>query len=96
MPIPPMPPAALDLYRAEVRAFLQALPGLLADGHAGKHVLVKGDPTLTVWDTFGDALQAGYERFGWGQPFLCQLIDPAFRTYPWPDDLLPRAERSGT
>ena len=49
-----------------------------------------------MWDTFGDALQAGYERFGWGQPFLCQLIDPAFRTYPWPDDLLPRAERTGT
>ena len=93
--IPPMPPEALDLYRAELRAFLQALPGLLADGHEGKHVLVKGDQVLTVWDTLVDAVQAGYERFGLDERFLCQPIDPEFLTYPWPEDILPRAGRTG-
>ena len=94
LPTPPLPADALDLYRAELRAFLQALPGLLADGHEGKHVLIKGDQVLTVWDTFGDALQAGYERFGWGERFLCQPIDREFLTYPWPEDILPRAGRT--
>ena len=71
------------------------LPGLLADGYEGKHVLVQGDQVLTVWDTLADALQAGYERFGLDVPFLCQPIDPEFLTYPWPEDILPRAGRTG-
>ena len=94
--IPPMPPEALELYRAELRAFLQALPGLLADGYEGKHVLVKGDQVLSVWDTLADAYQAGCERFAFGEPFLCQPVDPAFLTYPWPEDILPRAGGVGT
>ena len=80
----------LDPLKQEVATYLRELPRLLADGHEGRHVLVKGDEVLSLWDTFDDAYQAGRERFGWGVAFLAQPIDPRFLEHPWPDELLPK------
>src|SRR5262249_44489978 len=43
----------------EFRAFLKALPGLLADGEEGRHVLIKGDEVISIWDTFRDGYPSG-------------------------------------
>jgi hypothetical protein len=59
----------------EFAAYLRELPRLLAEGHAGRYALLKGDEVLSVWDTQRDVLQAGYERFGL-QPFSVKRIDP--------------------
>lgn len=66
---------ALKLYEREIATYLRELPRLLAEGNAGRHVLVKGEEILSVWDTQGDALQAGPERFGL-DPIFVKAIDP--------------------
>jgi hypothetical protein len=66
---------ALQLYEREPATYLRELPRLLEKGHGGRHALVKGDEVLSVWDTQGDALQAGRERFGL-EPLFVQKIDP--------------------
>ena|SRR5438132_11636957 len=65
---------ALKLYEREIATYLRELPRLLAEGHAGRHVLVKGDEILSVWDRQGDAIQAGCERFGL-EPIFVKTID---------------------
>src|SRR5207244_3208082 len=50
-----------ETYRREVGRFL-------AEGHDGRHVLIKGDQVIGLWATHVEALIAGYERF-LGQPF---------------------------
>ena len=57
---------------AEIETYYRELPRLLAEGHAGKAVVVKGRD-VTVWDTEEDGYQAGVMRF-WPAPFLCQPI----------------------
>jgi hypothetical protein len=59
----------------EFAACLRELPRLLAEGHAGRYALLKGEELLSVWDTQRDVLQAGYERFGL-EPFAVKQIDP--------------------
>src|SRR5437588_10046847 len=66
---------AVKLYEREIATYLRELPRLLAEGHAGRHALVKGEEILSVWDTQGDALQAGRERFGL-DPIFVKAIDP--------------------
>jgi hypothetical protein len=65
---------ALKVYQQEIATYLRELPRLLADGHTGRHALVKGDEVLSVWDTQGDAIQAGCERFGL-EPIFVKKID---------------------
>jgi hypothetical protein len=65
---------ALKLYEQEIATYLRELPRLLADGHAGKHALVKDNEILSIWDTQGDAIQAGCERFG-TEPIFVKTID---------------------
>jgi hypothetical protein len=77
--------------RHEIRTYRRELPRLLAEGHEGRFVLIKGNEVLSVWDTFGDAHQAGRERFGMGEIFLAQPIDSRDLTRPFPDYLEPSA-----
>src|SRR5205807_6751446 len=73
-----LPPGAMDglkLYAKEIATYLRELPTLLAEGHAWRHALVKGDEVLNIWDTQGDAIQAGRERFGL-DPIFVKTIDP--------------------
>lgn len=65
----------LKLYEHEIATYLRELPRLLAEGHANRHALVKGNEVLSIWDTQSDAIQAGCERFGI-EPIFVKTIDP--------------------
>jgi hypothetical protein len=55
-----------NFYRREVGR-------LLGEGHEGRHVLIKGEQIIGLWDTHDEAMQAGYQRFA-GQPFLVHQV----------------------
>lgn len=61
-------PMALELELATYRAHL---PAILE--HEGKWAVVYGDRIAGIWQTFEDALQAGYGEFGL-TPFLVKQI----------------------
>jgi hypothetical protein len=63
-----------DFYRQEVGR-------LLADGHAGKHVLIKGAEIIGIYETHEEALGEGYRRFSRHQPFLIHEIQAEERVY---------------
>jgi hypothetical protein len=56
----------------ELVTFQANLPNLLATA-ACKYVLIHSDRIVGTWDTWGEALKAGYERFDLG-PFLVKHI----------------------
>jgi hypothetical protein len=62
---------------ADFAAYLRALPRLLKNGDGGRVALVQGGQVVSVWDTPGDALQAGHDRFGHDADFLTQPISAA-------------------
>jgi hypothetical protein len=55
----------------ELATFKTALPNLMID--QGKFALVSGDEVLGTFDTYADALKAGYEKLG-VRPFLVKKI----------------------
>ena len=59
---------------AEISTYNAKLPELIA--HQGQFVLIKGSQVVGVFDTYQDALQQGYEKFGL-DPFLVKTIAPA-------------------
>jgi hypothetical protein len=65
----------LKLYEREIATYRRELPRLLEEGHAWRHALVKGEEVLSIWDTQGDVIQAGRERFGL-EPIFVKTIDP--------------------
>ena len=67
--------AGLKLYEREIATYLRELPRLLQEGQAGRHALIKDDAILSIWDTQGDAIAAGRERFGL-DPIFVKNIDP--------------------
>jgi len=77
----------LDTLKKEIIAYRRELPRLLAEGQGGRFVLIKGDDVLGVWETFDDACQAGYDRFGLGEAFLAQPVDAGDLTRPFPSNL---------
>lgn len=56
---------------AEIKTYKEKLPELLAQ--KGKFALIKGDKLIDVYDTYGDAIQGGYEKFQL-EPFLVKKI----------------------
>jgi len=66
---------AMKLFEREIATYRRELPRLLQEGEAGRYALIKGD-ILSVWDTWGDANQAGLEKFGLDTPICVQKIDP--------------------
>jgi hypothetical protein len=60
------------LYR-EWNTYRHEVGQLLAEGNAGRHVLIKDDRIIGVWDTHDEAATAGYQQFR-GQPFLVHEI----------------------
>jgi hypothetical protein len=65
----------LELFKQEIATYLRELPRMIEEGHAWRHALVKGDEVLSIWDTQGDAIQAGRERFGLDAIYV-KTIDP--------------------
>ncbi|HVS39191.1 MAG TPA: hypothetical protein VMS17_26780 [Gemmataceae bacterium] len=60
------------LYR-EWETYRQELGRLLAEGNAGRHILIKDAQIIGIWETHDEAMAAGYRRF-LGQAFLVHLI----------------------
>jgi hypothetical protein len=67
------PPRAEEILAVELNTYRRELGRLLSDGEEGRWVLAKGDEVVGTWDTFNDAIQVGYDRFG-HTPFLVQQI----------------------
>ena len=44
-----------------------------ANEHEGKFVLIKGAEVIQFFDSYGDALRSGYEKFGL-EPFLVKQV----------------------
>lgn len=62
-------------FETELKTFAAKLPELLK--HDGKFVVIKGEEILGTFDSYGDALGAGYKKYGAATPFLVQRISPA-------------------
>jgi hypothetical protein len=78
------PVKAQDLLATELATYQRELPRLLTDGEEGRWVLVRGSQVVSTWDTFEDAIQVGYDRFG-QTPFLVQqvLTEQPVAQQPW-------------
>jgi hypothetical protein len=63
---------------AEWNLFRREVQRLLNEGFKGKYALVKASKPITVWDTLGDAVQAGEILYG-SEPSLVQQILPYLR-----------------
>jgi hypothetical protein len=68
------PTTEVNASASEFATYLRELPRLLAEGHADRYALIKGEQVVSIWDTQRDVLQAGYERFGLDQ-FCVKKID---------------------
>ena len=66
----------------EMETYRRELPRLRE--HDGKFVLIHGDELAGVWDTWRDAVQVGYDRFGL-EPFMVHeiLSEERPRVVPW-------------
>jgi hypothetical protein len=76
--LPPPPPGSP--LEVEGNTYRREVGRLLAEGHEGRHVLIKGDQILGIWDTNEEALEEGYRRFLL-QPFLVQQIQTRERLW---------------
>jgi hypothetical protein len=74
---PPRPGSGLAV---EWEAYRREVGRLLAEGYEGRHVLMKGEAILGIYDTHDQALEAGYVRF-LNQPFLVHQIQTRERLY---------------
>ena len=72
----PAPAYADSSFATELATFEQRLAELLAD--AGRFVLIQGHDVAGVFDSYQDAVTAGYERFKL-QRFLVKQITPVQR-----------------
>jgi hypothetical protein len=68
----PAPPADSNLHH-DYKVFCRELPRLLAEGHAGKFVVIKDGSLLGPFVSRREALYAGVERFP-QQHFLLQPV----------------------
>lgn len=69
--------AALTASQPDIAAFKAALPGLLADNHAGEFAVLNNSTVLHVSATYEQALDWAYERYGLEEQFLVMEIREA-------------------
>jgi hypothetical protein len=62
----------MDALKTELETYKNQLSQQLA-GSEGKFVLISGSDVLGVYDTYQDALAAGYEKLGL-KPFLVKKV----------------------
>ncbi len=65
--------ATADDLKEELTAYEKRKDELIETHGEGKFVLVHGAEIAGVWDSYGDALKSGYEKFGL-QPFLVKQL----------------------
>lgn len=59
---------------ADFAEYLRVLPKLLQDGDERRVALIHRGKLISIWDTAGDALQAGFGQFGADAGFLTQPV----------------------
>lgn len=64
----------MNTLETEIATFNEQLPTLLA--HIGKFVVIKGEKVEGIYDTYGDAIKFGYQKFKL-EPFLVKKISPS-------------------
>jgi hypothetical protein len=72
-----------DALEAEWNTYVAEVGRLLADGQEGKHVLIKGERIIGLYETHLDALDAGYRQCGRG-PFLVHQVQTRERVFRVP------------
>lgn len=60
-----------DRLKTELQTYEKLLPDMLSD--EGMYAVIKGEELIGKYETYNDALKAGYDRFG-VQPFLVKKI----------------------
>jgi hypothetical protein len=70
----------------EIKTYNNKIQELL--NHIGKYVVIKDDSIIGYFDAYGDALRAGYEKFG-KERFLVKLIAPSEKVFNFSRDLVP-------
>lgn len=70
----PLPENCLPI-RTEMETLYHELPRLLSEGHEGKFVVVCGKEVASVWDTYEEALEAAYAKYGPDVQFIAQPVD---------------------
>lgn len=58
----------------ELKTYQEKLPTLL--GQQGKFVLIHGEEVDGVFDTYAEAMNAGYEKHGLDKAFFVRKISP--------------------
>ncbi len=74
-----------EVLGPEWNFYLREVGRLLAEGHEGKSVLIKGEQLVGLYDTFDAAYRAGVEAYLL-QPFLVHQIlaeEPLLRVSQW-------------
>jgi hypothetical protein len=75
--LPPSPPGT---ERLEWETYRREVGRLLAEGHEGKHVLIKHDAIIGIYDTDDEAMTEGYQRYS-NEGFLVHQIQTWERVY---------------
>ena len=73
------------VLQKEQQTYERELPKLLAQ--EGKYALIHEEEVAGVFDSYADALQAGYEKFGL-QPFLVKQIEAVERVHCFTREVL--------
>jgi hypothetical protein len=74
------PPGPTDPLKVEWYTYLREVARLLAEGLEGRHVLIKGEEIVGIFDSRVDALGVAYQRFR-DQPFCVHQIQTRERVY---------------
>lgn len=69
----------------ELQTYYRELPNLREQ--EGEFILIHHRTVAGVWDTLEQALDAGYERFGPGEPFLVKKLQAEEKPVLLPYDL---------
>ena len=62
-----------DVLAEEWETYRREVGRLLAEGNEGRHILIKGQRIIGIWDTHQQAMAAAYEQF-LGQAFFVHQI----------------------
>ena len=79
--------AEAERLKTELDTYHREKLRLVAE-HEGKYVVIDGTAVDSVWDTYEDALKAGYGRFGL-EAFLVKQIQRVDQVHFFTRDLAP-------
>jgi hypothetical protein len=91
IPCTELPEALGGTLTREWNTYRREVGRLLADVQEGRHVLIKGEEIIGIFDTFEEADQTGWESYSPAPYFVHQIraVEPFLRirgiNYPWPN-----------